>query len=227
MWPTSGAEEPGELLAGLRRIGEAIGERSVLIATDDEAAVLAAEHAEVLRQHFLLPQVPPELPRQLASKHRLAELCDATGVATPRTLRPTTVAELFEAAAEIGFPLVLKNDAPWERLSRRAVSGTTVVGDEAQLERIVSEWESLPCVMVQEYLPHELTTDWSVHVYRSASPIRDRVLAFTGVVMRSFPAYTGVTVDGLTDGQRGAAGARHPLLPRGRLQRDRRDELAL
>jgi D-aspartate ligase len=198
VWPTTGCEEPGQLLDGLRRLGQAIGKQSVLIPTDDEAAVLAAEHAEVLREHFLLPEIAPGLPRQLASKRRLAELCEAAGVPTPRTIRPTTPAELFDAAAELGFPVVLKNDAPWERLSRRAVSGTTVVTHKTELDGITSEWESMPCVMVQEYLPHERTTDWSVHVYRSVGPIHERTLAFTGVVMRSFPAYTGVTVDGLT-----------------------------
>jgi hypothetical protein len=42
LWPTSGAEDPQELVAGMLAIGARIGARAVLLPTDDEAALLAA-----------------------------------------------------------------------------------------------------------------------------------------------------------------------------------------
>ena len=44
-WPTSGREEPEELVQGLLRIGGSIGGRPILAATDEEAAILIAEQA--------------------------------------------------------------------------------------------------------------------------------------------------------------------------------------
>ncbi len=195
-WPTTGAEETADLVAGLLALGDRIGVRSVLLPTDDEAAVLIAEHSVVLGERFLLPNVAAALPRRLASKHRLAELCAGAGVPTPESGRPRSVADMFALAARMGFPVALKNDAPWERLSNPAVSGTTIVRDAAELERLACGWSSMPGVIVQEYLPHEQSTDWSVHMYCGAEA--DCTLAFTGLVLRSFPAYTGVTADGLT-----------------------------
>ena len=54
-WRTSGREDPGELVGGLRDIGRRLGRRSVAVPVDDEAAVLIAEHADELSEYFLLP----------------------------------------------------------------------------------------------------------------------------------------------------------------------------
>ena len=54
----------------------------------------------------------------------------------------------------------------------------------------------MPGVLVQEYLPHDQTTDWCVAVHCGESD--DRVLALTGLKVRSFPAHAGVTAVGLT-----------------------------
>ncbi len=196
VWPTTGLEDPQELVAGLVALGERVGERAVLLQTDDEAALLVAEHADVLKAHFLLPSVPPELPRLLNSKSGLAELCATAGVAVPASARPRSVSELFDVAGRLGFPVMLKNDAAWERLSNPAVSGTTLVRDAAELERLASTWTSMPGVLVQEYLPHDQTTDWSVAIHCGERD--DRVLALTGRKVRSFPAHAGVTTVGLT-----------------------------
>lgn len=53
VWPTSGTEEPERLVEGLLRIGRRIGCPTVLIPTDEEAAVLIAEHQDVLGGPFL------------------------------------------------------------------------------------------------------------------------------------------------------------------------------
>jgi D-aspartate ligase len=196
VWPTSGAEDPCELVTGILAIGERIGCRAILVPTDDEAALLVAEHAHLLRERFLLPDVAPALPRRLASKHGLAELCAEAGVATPVCVRPRSVAELLEAAGKLGFPVVLKNDGRWERLAAPAVAATTVVRDVTELERLASSWRSMPSVVLQEYLPHERTEDWSVHVYCGREP--GCVLAFTGRKLRSYPPHAGVTAVGLT-----------------------------
>ena len=196
VWPTTGYENQQQLVSGLQQLGERIGSRAVLLTTDDEAALLVAEHASELRDRFLLADIPPELPRQLATKSTLTALCASAGVSTAACIRPGSIEELLNAATAIGFPVALKNDAPWERISNRAVSGTTIVRAPHELVELVSEWTSLPGVVVQEYLPHEETEDWSVYIYCGRED--DCVIAFTARKLRSFPAYTGITAEGIS-----------------------------
>jgi predicted ATP-grasp superfamily ATP-dependent carboligase len=190
-WTARPDTPAAELVNGLNAIGARVGRRSVLVPTDDEAAVLIAEHAAALRERFLMPPVPADLPRQLASKFGLAQLCLAHGAPTPHFLSPHDRAEVVEMAAEIGFPVVLKNDRPWERLSNPAVAGTSVIRDSNELAKIVATWPSMPSVIIQEYLPRDLAQDWIVHMYCA----RDgrTVVAFTGFKSRSWRPYAGVT----------------------------------
>jgi predicted ATP-grasp superfamily ATP-dependent carboligase len=197
VWPTSGREEPEELIAELIALSERIGTRAVLLTTDDEAAILAAEHAHALTDRFIVPSVAADLLRRLNSKFELAQMCAATGIGAPRSFRPQSVGDLFEAARAIGYPLVLKNDAAWDRITQPAVRSTAVVRSDTELERLSSGWAgSMPRVAVQELLPHEETVDWSVAIYCGRES--DCVLALTGRKVRSFPAYAGVTAVGLT-----------------------------
>ena len=79
------------------------------VPTDDEAAILLAEHSDRLAECFLLPPVPSGLPRLLADKASLHRMCEELGVPSPRTRAPADRDELVEAGRELGFPLVLKN----------------------------------------------------------------------------------------------------------------------
>src|SRR5579863_3963184 len=56
VWPTTGTEDPQELLDGLLAIGRRIGSRAVVVPTDDESALLVAEHAPALRERFRVPE---------------------------------------------------------------------------------------------------------------------------------------------------------------------------
>lgn len=195
VWPTTGAEEAEQLVEGLLAIGSRLAweRRPVLLPTDDEAAALVAEHAAVLSERFLLPDMPPDLPRRLADKHGLHQLCRAHGVLSPATALPSSVDELLAAAATIGYPVVLKNAKPWARLQRPAVASTTVVADERELGAIAAGWPSMPSVLVQAYVPPGEggeEADWIVGVH--CAPTTDP-LVFTGVKVRSWPAHAGVT----------------------------------
>ena len=189
--PTTGREEPAALVDALLSIGREIGRRSVAVPTDDEAAVLLAEHAGRLGECFLLPPVPSGLPRALADKGGLHRLCVEHGVPTPRALVPDGHGELLAAARELGYPLVLKNLAPWTRLRAPVVSHTTVVHDEGELLAACPPGTD-PSVLVQEYLPVEDAEDWFTHLYCAADGRSQ--LVFTALKVRSWPPQAGVTV---------------------------------
>lgn len=191
VWPTTGCEEPERLVGGLLSIGRAIGERCLPVPTDDEAAILLAEHADLLTECFLLPPVPAELPRLLAGKASLCRICAQTGVPAPRSRVPADRDELIDAGRELGYPLVLKNLEPFSRLRTPAVRGsTTTVYDERELlGRFPSG--APPPVLVQECIPRQQAEDWITHLYCGAGGV-PRVL-FTGLKLRSWPPYAGVT----------------------------------
>ncbi|MFH8392114.1 ATP-grasp domain-containing protein [Streptomyces sp. NPDC018036] len=191
VWRTTGCEEPERLADGLLSIGRTIGVRCVAVPTDDEAAILLAEYADRLKECFLIPPVPAHLPRLLACKASLHRICAEAGVPSPSSRAPQNRDELVDAGRELGYPLVLKNLAPFSRLRTPAVRGTTtVVPTERALLRRFPE-AAPPPVLVQEYIPRQQAEDWITHLYCGAGGV-PRVL-FTGLKLRSWPPYAGMT----------------------------------
>ncbi|MEU9127231.1 ATP-grasp domain-containing protein [Kitasatospora sp. NPDC048540] len=188
--PTDGREPPERLVALIRAAARSVGRRSVAVATDDEAAVLLAEHAEELAAELLLPPVPPKLPRMLADKGELSGICLANDVPTPRALAPRDRGELLAAARDWGYPVVLKNVGSFSRLSRPAVAATTVVHDERELLAACPQ-AVVASVLVQEYLPAEHAEDWFTHL--CCGPGGEPLVVFTGVKLRSWPPGAGIT----------------------------------
>ncbi|MET8678090.1 ATP-grasp domain-containing protein [Streptomyces sp. NPDC004647] len=191
VWPTTGTESPDRLVDGLLRIGRRIGRPTVLIPTDEEAAVLIAEQGDALRERFLFPRVDPALPRRLASKQGLHELCAEHGVPSPAAAFPASYADIEAYAARARFPVVAKNREAFERRRQPAVNGTTRIGGPAQLLSLARGWGPRPGVILQEYLPREDAEDWIVHAYFDADSAP--LAMFTGVKVRSWPPHAGMT----------------------------------
>lgn len=191
VWPTTGREDPARLVDGLLRIGRRIGRPTVLVPTDEEAAVLIGEYADVLGERFLFPRTAPDLPRRLASKQGLHELCAEHGVPSPRAVFPASQADVETFAREARFPVVAKNREAFQRRRRPAVAGTTRIADPAHLLRLARAWGPHPGVILQEYLPREDAEDWIVHAYFDADSAA--LTMFTGVKVRSWPPHAGMT----------------------------------
>jgi predicted ATP-grasp superfamily ATP-dependent carboligase len=193
VWPTTGAEEPDHLVEGLLRIGRRIGRPTVLIPTDEEAAVLIAEHQDALGDRFLFPRVDPELPRRLASKQGLHELCVEHGIPSPSAAFPQSYDEIVDFAEKARFPIVAKNREAFVRRKQPAVNGTTRIATREGLLTLARDWGTHPGVILQEYLPREEAEDWIVHAYFDADST-PRAL-FTGVKVRSWPPHAGMTAN--------------------------------
>lgn len=193
VWPTTGAEDPGRLVEGLLRIGRRIGRPTVLIPTDEEAAVLIAEHQDDLAGPFLFPRVDPAMPRRLASKQGLHELCAEHGVASPSAAFPESYDEIVAFADTARFPVVAKNREAFVRRSRPAVNGTTRIATREGLLTLARDWGEQPGVILQEYLPREEAEDWIVHACFDADS--HPLALFTGVKVRSWPPHAGMTAN--------------------------------
>jgi len=193
VWPTTGTEEPERLVEGLLRIARRIGRPAVLIPTDEEAAVLIGEHQDALAGKFLFPKVDAKLPRRLASKQGLHELCVEHGIPSPAAAFPESYEDIERFAATARFPLVAKNREAFVRRQRPAVGGTTRIPTREGLLALARDWGDSPGVILQEYLPREEAEDWIVHACFDADSAP--LAMFTGVKVRSWPPHAGMTAN--------------------------------
>ena len=206
VWPTSGSEPRQLLLAGLRRIGERLAEKSgapvLAVPTDDEAAVLLAEHRGLLADVLRLPPVDPGLPARLADKQGLYELCRAHGIPAPGTVLVDSAAGLRAAVERFGLPAVAKNAAPWSRLAAPVVGSTTTLRGTHEVSALADALERTAGgrLIVQEYLAPQggaprRAPDWFAHVYCPADG--SAPLVFTGLKLHGWPPGGGVTTRGV------------------------------
>ena len=108
-WPADRATFLNTLLT----IREVIGRTAILVPVDDLSAIFIAENATALRQWFLFPQLPADLPRQLANKESLYSLCARIGVPCARSVVPRSIDDVQEFCNATTFPIVLKAAQQW------------------------------------------------------------------------------------------------------------------
>lgn len=188
-WQPPG-DDPGRVTEGLRRLADRIGRRSVLLATDDAGAIFLAEHGDDLRDAYSFPSPPPGLPRRLAGKHSLAELCGDLGVASPRSVVSRSVLDARAFAEAVGFPLVAKLATPWRH--GKGLKSTSIVADRDGLDALQRAADDEASeLLLQEYLPGGPGDDWFVHAYANEASLCTPL--FTGVKERAYPAHAGLT----------------------------------
>lgn len=180
---------PQAVLRGLAAIGERL-EQAILIPTDDFGAALVAEHADILHGWFRFPKLACDLPRSLADKQSLYQLCTKLHIPTPRVFWPQSAAETIEVLKEVEFPVVVKAAAAWLESAPK----TVILGSREELARVVNGTTAGKehNLLVQEYIPG--TEDWFFHGY--CNDASECLLSFTGRKIRSFPARSGFTALG-------------------------------
>ena len=141
---SGGKPDQSALLEALIDAIEQLPAMPMLVCTDDEAAVLVAEGADVLAGRAIFPAVPPDLPRQLASKRGLYEICRRFGVPTPAAWWAKTADDLEEALANIALPVIVKQADPWNRLTRPAIKNSTVVRSAKDVESLMTAFQRWP-----------------------------------------------------------------------------------
>ena len=175
---------------GLLQLARRIGRPAVLIPTDDAGAIFLAEHGSGLRDAFLFPDPPADLPRRLAGKYSLYQLCRELGVPTPWTVLPASINEAREFAASAGFPVLAKLTMPWHQGGE--LRSTAIIRSAAELEAGYRAGERAGAgLMLQEHIPGGPGRDWFFHGYCGTAQVCSP--AFTGIKDRSYPAYAGLT----------------------------------
>jgi predicted ATP-grasp superfamily ATP-dependent carboligase len=176
--------------AGLMQLAQRIGRPSVLITTDDAGAIFLAEHGDSLREWFLFPAPPADLPRRLAGKFSMYQLCRELNVPSPQASVPSSLDEARDCASMAGFPVIAKLSTPWSHGG--ALRSTSIIHAMAELDEAYRACERESAgLMLQEYIPGGPGQDWFFHGYcGNGSVCRP---AFTGVKDRSYPAHAGLT----------------------------------
>jgi D-aspartate ligase len=185
------------VLRTLRKLVGQIGGRPVLIAADDMAALFVDRRLEELRAIFTLPDQPAGLPAELSNKRLLHERCLELEIPTPESRIPHSVAEASRAAAELGFPVVVKVADPLELGATGGLASVTIARDPGQLETLLAHpgAAGLPDLLLQEYIPGDSTSVWMFNGYfaRDGScPI-----GIVGQKIRQAPPRTGATSLGI------------------------------
>ncbi len=181
------------VLTGLLRLAKHIDRPSVIITTDDVGAILLAEHGHDLRQWFMFPDPPKDLPRRLAGKYSLYQLCRELALPCPEVTTPDSLAAAQEFAAAVGYPLIAKLATPWS--TSRELPSTSVVIDDRELGHVYQRCVQVGAgLMLQEFIPGGPGHDWFFHGYCDAASVCQP--AFTGIKERSYPVGAGGTTLG-------------------------------
>jgi predicted ATP-grasp superfamily ATP-dependent carboligase len=194
LWRTN-AQNSERFLEGMARIGTLLDRPTILVPADDLSAILIAEHANDLASRFTFARPPATLPRMLANKRCLYDLCRRLGIACPHTVFPNSREELLDLTARMPFPVVVKATEPW--LLPRSLTSTVIVSSRQELEDYYDNFsQQAPntTLMIQKMIPTSSSEDWFVHGYCDNRSNPNAI--FTGVKLRSYPAFAGPTTLG-------------------------------
>ncbi|WP_370372114.1 carboxylate--amine ligase [Catenulispora sp. GP43] len=198
--PMPDGTNPDDVLDLLDRLADRLPGPAVLITTDDAGAIFLSEYGAKLRPRYLFPEPPVGLPRLAAGKATLAEMCRAAGVPHPAAAVPVDAAEATAFADRCGYPVMAKVNRFWAADKTSNVHSTAIIDSRAQLLALVEQVRRATGdgpdtgLLLQEYLAPTADggrRDWFFHGYFDAE---SRCLfGHTGIKVRSFPAYAGMT----------------------------------
>lgn len=181
--PAREAEHVEALVALARRLGGGL-----LVPASDEAVVALARNRARLSRHAKVAAPPWDVVRNFIEKRRTYALAEKAGVPAPRTVVPRSVAEARAAAAELGYPLLVKPSQShlfYERFRRKMV---VVPDPRALVDRLEEAWEAGLEVVLQELVPGDDTEVVNYNAYLvDGRPVAE----FTARQLRKAPPHLG------------------------------------
>ncbi|HEY4646920.1 MAG TPA: ATP-grasp domain-containing protein [Steroidobacteraceae bacterium] len=105
--------------------------------------------AAQLREALGVPGLSVRETVPFRDKERMKQLLDAAGIRTPRHFPATSVAQCWEAAERIGFPLILKP------IAGAGSADTYRVNEPDELRDVVPRLRHVPMVSVEEFVDGE------------------------------------------------------------------------
>jgi len=191
VWDLDSAK-PDASLQFLKHVYEQIGRRALLIPTSDATAMFVADHAAQLGAWFAFPEQDAKRTRSLCSKKEMYHLARKWNVPTPETAFPQSREDVIAYLKTARFPVLMKPIFG----GRNSWSMALVHSRQELLERYQAvENQSMPNVMLQEYVPGADEMTWVFNGYFDRSG--ECKVAFTGRKLRNYPPYFGMASLGL------------------------------
>jgi D-aspartate ligase len=173
-------EDEHGFVEAMRRLGDAIGRPAPIFPTHDEHLNALARHRTDLGERFLYPFPDWDVLGGLQSKRLQLETAEKMGLSVPKTFHPRSFAEVGAAAAETGYPLLLKpsDNVLFKRLYRRQAF---ICRGPEELQ-VAYEQTAGHEPMLQELIPGDADRLWTLGAYVAED---DSVLAtFCGRKLR-------------------------------------------
>ncbi len=193
VWDTRSLDEE-RFLEGMAAIGRRIGRPTIVIPIGDVPAIFLAEHAAALQPWFILPPQPAALPRTLANKRELYQLCKQIQVACPETVVPNSLDDVREFVERVACPIVVKAAESWLLPEGGRTTQIARTPEEAFAIYRSAARDRGANLLLQEYIDPLCGEDWFYHGYRN--PLSNCEIGFTGRKLRSYPAFAGPTTLG-------------------------------
>ena len=178
-----------ESIDWLLQLAARVGNRPLLIPTDDGSCLFVSDHADALCAAFRFPNQSTGLARRLSSKKLMYLLCREFGMPTAATSFPQSRAEVEAYAPNATFPVMLKGIDTLALQQRTGVK-MVVAHDADDLLRRYDELNDPtgePNLMLQEYLPGGSQTLWMFDGYFDEHS--DCLFGMTGQKIREYPAH--------------------------------------
>jgi hypothetical protein len=102
-----------------------------------------------LRESFGLPGLTVEQTVPFRDKERMKQVLDAAGIRTPWHVRARTVADVWDAAERIGYPIIVKP------IAGAGSADTYRIGSAAELDDVLPLLRHVPEVSVEEFVEAE------------------------------------------------------------------------
>jgi D-aspartate ligase len=185
--------DPESFVKAMSLIADFIARPTIIFPMDDLSAVSVAENAASLARWFIIPSVPPRLPRQLANKACFHALCADIGIPFARSVVPHSFDDVRAFTESTEFPVVVKAAEQWLPLKDTFV--TKIIQTPEQLLKLCENYnyEGSQRLIIQEHIPGE---DWICHGYYNSD--KNINVTFTGIKLRSYPPDAGSTALGLS-----------------------------
>lgn len=138
-------------VAFMLALGDALPEPAPVFPTHDEGLNALARHRELLGPRFRYPFPSWEVLERIQDKRYQLEAAAAAGVPAPATAYPRSAAEARAAAAELGFPVLVKpaDNVEFKRRYRRQAFRCVTHAELEEWYRKAEPYEP----MVQEWIP--------------------------------------------------------------------------
>ncbi len=136
--------DEGAVLAALRGLSQYVSLDQVECLW--EPYMLLAAH---LREAFGLPGMTVEQTVPFRDKERMKQVLDAAGIRTPHHFRATNVAEVWAAAEQVGYPLIVKP------IDGAGSADTHRVDTPEGLADVLPQLRHVPQVSVEEFVEAE------------------------------------------------------------------------